>query len=733
MTLLEDDVTAIEHLDVPTAVEMPPGLVLPTPLSERPKGGAGSPELARMTEDGRKYFDPLPWCPLLGTLGVPESGFELNAEFGSVTTLLGNLPKDRLIKWTAKMVAECAAEYAWVRDAFGDAIAIDYWSRAGERFRDMAGERGTLVHDVAEDGASIIHAAADELLAGHGVPARFVEQANVAPYVRALQKFFADWPGIEPIWTEVTVFSRRFGYAGTLDFIAYVPGLGLILGDWKSSRLTHASMSMQLAAYRWADYGIVDGRRIPLPQVQAAYIVHLMPGEEGDGAYELVPADSSFDIVEDIFPAMHSVRRHDRPSKIGKPVTPAALGQAVPQRPPLQIITPEQASALVLVSGPGALHEACVDPYVRLQHEKAVVRQWAIDYCREVSAALAKAAQAGNAEADRCGSLLFEWWQQNQVPPFSDPRMTDPDQFEDVFAVLLEGLEMAERVAELPFGYSKPPQEFDWDALLARYIDEQRTAVEAGLIELVDGEYRPVPQAPQLGEHTVTLARRGRSVSASSWQTDRDPELRAVEDALIERARRLPADLFDGLVAWARQVGVPNLEMRVCSRQQLDAVAAQIATLETRRQGRADAWREAVAPTFRGDFTAAEQAFRALFHERLGAPLRAMHDLTRDQIRIVQLMCDAAAAGVVGMAVDTWYVEDATEAALLAWFGSKREILKCGREVAARLGMPAPKSSGDVVACPVLVALLHGVANEIEASGAGAETLSDEVETEPAA
>lgn len=679
-------------------------LTVPSPalLEATPErtGGAGAPELAKMTPNGRVYVDPLPWCPLLGSLGIPEQGFEIGAEFGSVTTLLNYLPKDRLVKWMGKMAAECAARFHWVRTAFGDAIAIDYWARAGERFRDMAGERGTLVHDVAEDGASIIHKAADALLAGHGIPQRFIEQANVAPYVRALQKFFADWPGIRPIWTEVTVFSRQFGYAGTGDLCAYIPGLGVVWIDWKSSRLTQPKMAMQLAAYRHADYGIAEGRRVPLPLVQDSYIVHLMPGEEGDGAYELLPVDSDFEIVQDIFPAMHAIKRHDHPSKIHKPISPATLSAGLPPAPNLRIVTVDEAVAQFEVHTEQDVLDLCLDPAERLRLERAEVRRWQLDYASDVIAGIGNAARAGNADALHCDQMIAQWYQGSGLPGFSDPRMTDPDCFAAEMQVLVDGLVAAAAKVGVPFGVPEP-QHIDFDDLLGQFLDEHSKAAEAGVIVPgPDGSYVPNPRrgGNRLPRNAVTLLRRGRAVTEESWTTPRDEALVEFETALIERLQALPADLMAELDRWARPLGIPNLRLRIASMSQLESVAARIAELQQAQTDRLDRARKVIARTFAGDLDAGVGPVLTLTGKRLA-------ELTDAEIDHVEVLCCALIDGLVDVAVDTWHVT-ADEQTILGWFASKTEVLKAARAIAADLGMPSPKATARVVEDPVLVAYL---------------------------
>ncbi len=98
--------------------------------------------------------------------------------------------------------------------------------------------------------------------------------------------------GFNPIFSEKKVYSREFGYAGTLDWLAYITSCGdydccpfdgeaLVLGDFKTSNSLYDEYRMQLASYRHAieeEY----------PQYQIGAIQILRLGKE-DGDFEVMP------------------------------------------------------------------------------------------------------------------------------------------------------------------------------------------------------------------------------------------------------------------------------------------------------------------------------------------------------------------------------------------------------------------------------------------------------------
>jgi hypothetical protein len=86
------------------------------------------------------------------------------------------------------------------------------------------------------------------------------------------------------VTSEATVFSRRHGYAGTLDAICVLDGT-LTLLDVKTGKSVYPEVALQLAAYAHADFvGHPDGTERRLPPVAAGAALHLRPG-----GYELVP------------------------------------------------------------------------------------------------------------------------------------------------------------------------------------------------------------------------------------------------------------------------------------------------------------------------------------------------------------------------------------------------------------------------------------------------------------
>lgn len=198
-------------------------------------------------------------------------------EFDSVTTIIGGgVPKPALKAWGERTVAEMAFDNINTWRHMKRDEAVDWLKRSPFRTTNKAAELGSSIHDYAE--AHVL---------GKPMPEPTVEQR---PYLEALYRFLDDHtPSYQ--MTEATVYNREHNYAGTLDLIAEIPGLGLTLADYKSGKGVYGEVALQLAAYRFAEFvGMPNGDEVPMPEVDSCAVVHLTP----DG-YELIPVDAGLE------------------------------------------------------------------------------------------------------------------------------------------------------------------------------------------------------------------------------------------------------------------------------------------------------------------------------------------------------------------------------------------------------------------------------------------------------
>lgn len=196
-----------------------------------------------------------------------------------VTTALKGIPKEGvLVGWAAKLVATHVAdnigEVAKMLESGGKWPTVDFLKALPNQRRDDAAIRGTEVHKLAE-----------RYIQGEEVEVPEHLQSYVNGYVRFIEDF-----NPTSIHEELVVASRTHGYAGRLDSIQDIPGLGRCLVDYKTSNGIYGQTALQVAAYRYAEVYLdgfdADGNAIehPMIEVEKTYVLHIQPDE-----YTLLP------------------------------------------------------------------------------------------------------------------------------------------------------------------------------------------------------------------------------------------------------------------------------------------------------------------------------------------------------------------------------------------------------------------------------------------------------------
>ena len=117
-------------------------------------------------------------------------------------------------------------------------------------------------------------------------------------YLRQFVRFLADFSP-EYLMVEATVYRDKPRYAGTLDAIVEIPGMGTFILDIKTGGVWPEA-ALQLAAYANADYAILGPpyRQVDIPHIDGGLILQLKPRK-----YELVPVDATSD---DVFTAFRA-------------------------------------------------------------------------------------------------------------------------------------------------------------------------------------------------------------------------------------------------------------------------------------------------------------------------------------------------------------------------------------------------------------------------------------------
>lgn len=176
----------------------------------------------------------------------------------SVTTIVGQLPKDGLQTWASNYVAQYAVDHP--------GAPYDEIRMAARNYSLERANVGTQVHAA--------------ILAGRW-PRHLTSYAKNC---RRLQRQHQ----LEAVQQETTVWNRRLRYAGTYDWCGYVDG-ELALVDVKTSKGVYPATRIQLAGYRYSD----DLRDWP---IQKCYVLHLR--EDGADLLEQQVGPKEFQVFK---------------------------------------------------------------------------------------------------------------------------------------------------------------------------------------------------------------------------------------------------------------------------------------------------------------------------------------------------------------------------------------------------------------------------------------------------
>lgn len=262
-----------------------------------------------------------PWPP-------EATGEPIEFEVTSVTGATDNFPKPWLTGWAVKMTAERAVDkYRRLGEMIeedGEKEALSWLKKARYTSSGDKANRGTVVHGALEaylHGEELSKEQIDAELKKRRVPRAL--WLSTAAMVAGLFKFLDDEKP-EIVWSEQTVFSREYHYAGTPDIVGYMVIDGErrpVIIDVKTSKDIYDDTACQLIGYARAEFaGMLDGTEVPLlPLVPEMIDVTgmdgvpvFLPGETlvpepilhgvvvrplADGTYE----SALFDLTDDVF------------------------------------------------------------------------------------------------------------------------------------------------------------------------------------------------------------------------------------------------------------------------------------------------------------------------------------------------------------------------------------------------------------------------------------------------
>ena len=159
--------------------------------------------------------------------------------FPSVTTVLKVISKPALIRWSRDVALE-SVRAALSHETGSMTLVTPDWI---EQIISDARRRPDEQRDQAADFGSQAHLLIDEIIQGKEpeIP------QNMVPVVTGFEKWRQD-AGLQITVTEKMVYSAKYGYAGSMDAVAY-RGSRLVALDWKTSNGLYPENALQVAAY----------------------------------------------------------------------------------------------------------------------------------------------------------------------------------------------------------------------------------------------------------------------------------------------------------------------------------------------------------------------------------------------------------------------------------------------------------------------------------------------------
>lgn|SRR3990167_11065929 len=158
----------------------------------------------------------------------------------SVTQALSIIAKPALINWAARMAVDSVSEQIEPGKKYDEIQLMTIFEngkKAHYQKKVDAGNLGSFVHNWAEDYVN--------------------DKKPVLPTNKGLKEAvqrFLDWQKahkVKFLLSEQQVYSQKYNYTGTLDFICKIDG-EMYIGDIKTSSGIYPEMLIQTAAYRFA-------------------------------------------------------------------------------------------------------------------------------------------------------------------------------------------------------------------------------------------------------------------------------------------------------------------------------------------------------------------------------------------------------------------------------------------------------------------------------------------------
>jgi hypothetical protein len=214
-----------------------------------------APDLSKNTDHGRFYTHP-----------------HTQKDVPSITNIIGMKDKPFIAPWGYRKIGEFVADNLETINglAHDRAAIVDLVRGVPYRKTAESGDRGDLVHlwierRIKSGGAEPTDA---EILENPDQSARAMWKS----FLRIEARYHPEW-----MLSETTVWSDKYGYAGTTDWVARIGG-AVTLGDTKTGNGIYPEVGMQVAAAAHADYGIDEnGQPFQLPKFERFAALHIRP------------------------------------------------------------------------------------------------------------------------------------------------------------------------------------------------------------------------------------------------------------------------------------------------------------------------------------------------------------------------------------------------------------------------------------------------------------------------
>lgn len=162
-----------------------------------------------------------------------------------VTSITGVLNKPALVYWAANIAAETFLANIKAGESL-DEIQIkelaDQIKTSHSKKKDASADLGTMIHDWLSE------------FLNAGISKKPLPKKPINPEMKNAVNAFLDWckkNKVKFLETERKIYSKKYGYAGTLDAVAMVNGK-MTLVDFKTSNAIYPEMFLQTVAYQSA-------------------------------------------------------------------------------------------------------------------------------------------------------------------------------------------------------------------------------------------------------------------------------------------------------------------------------------------------------------------------------------------------------------------------------------------------------------------------------------------------